>query len=74
MRFWGKFMIGAMLGGLFGALVGLLIAPESGQQIRNRICETVTNIRDEVSAAAASRRAELEEQLIQLRQPPQPGE
>lgn len=74
MRFWGKFMIGAMLGGLFGALVGLLIAPESGQQIRNRVTDTLTSIRDEVSAAAASRRTELEEQLIQLRQPPQSGE
>lgn len=68
MRFYGKFMIGAFLGGLFGALVGILIAPESGQQLRGRVSGTVFQIRDEVVQASADKRNELQERLSQLRQ------
>jgi gas vesicle protein len=69
MRFWGKFMIGAFLGGLFGAVVGLLIAPESGQQLRGRVTGSIITIRDEVVQASADKRSELREQLGRMRQP-----
>lgn len=72
MRFWGKFMIGAFLGGLFGAVVGLLIAPESGQQLRGRVTGSIIQIRDDVVQASTDKRSELQEQLGHLRQPHTP--
>ena len=72
MRFWGKFMIGSFLGGLFGALVGLLIAPESGQQLRERVTASIIQIRDDVIQASTDKRSELQEQLGRLRQPHTP--
>jgi gas vesicle protein len=69
MRFWGKFMIGAILGGLFGAVVGLLIAPDSGQELRGKVTNSILQIRDEVAQASADKRQELQEQLNRLRQP-----
>jgi gas vesicle protein len=71
MRFWGKFMIGAFMGGLFGALVGLLIAPESGQNLRGRVSGTIIQIREEVIQASSEKRSELQDQLNRLRKPQQ---
>jgi len=69
MRFWGKFMIGSFLGGLFGAVIGLLIAPESGQQLRGRVTDSIIQVRNDVVQASSDKRSELQEQLGRLRQP-----
>ena len=70
----GNFLLGALLGGLIGAATGILLAPSSGTQLRSDISARVGQIRQEVSQAAADRRAELEHQLAELRapRPPQP--
>ena len=67
------FLVGGLLGGLVGATMALLLAPASGEELRGQIRERAVNLQDEVKAAAAQRRAELEEQLAALKAPPQSG-
>ncbi len=66
-----SFMYGAMLGGLIGVTVGLLLAPSTGEEIRNQMKDRAQQIQLEVKNAAASRRAELEQQLAAMRAPKQ---
>ncbi len=66
-----SFMMGAILGGFIGATVGILLAPASGEEMRSSISSRVDKIREDVSEAAAQRRAELESQLAALRSPKQ---
>jgi hypothetical protein len=67
-----NFLLGALLGGLVGAAAGILLAPSSGAQLRSDISSRVGQIRQEVTQAAADRRAELEHQLAELRAPRKP--
>ena len=67
-------MMGAIMGGLVGATLALLLAPSSGTQLRTQMQERVEGLREEILAAAAERRSELEEQLAALRAPQKPGE
>jgi len=64
-----KFLIGFILGSLTGASLALLITPKSGKNLRQQISENVNRIITEVKQAGEDRRAELEEQLSQLRKP-----
>ncbi len=64
-----NFFIGMMMGGLVGAVVGLLLAPTSGEDMRNQIQEQSIRLRDEVKSVAEARRAELERELSALRAP-----
>ena len=64
-----NFIVGFTIGGLMGATIMLLIAPSSGDQLRAQIQSRLASIQDEVKAAAASRRVELEQQLEILRKP-----
>jgi gas vesicle protein len=64
-----SFLLGGIAGGLVGTVVALLLAPASGVQTRGQLRDRATSIRDEVKAAASSRRADLEHQLAQLRAP-----
>ncbi len=66
------FLAGAMIGGLIGASLALLLAPNSGEDLRQRMQGEVDRIRSEVSKAASERRAELEQQLAALRAPQRP--
>jgi gas vesicle protein len=65
----GNFLLGAIMGGLVGAVAALLLAPSSGQQLRTDISSRADQIRTEVAQAAATRRADLERQLAELRAP-----
>ena len=65
----GNFLLGAILGGLVGGITALLLAPSSGQQLRSNMVTRADQIRSEVAQAAASRRADLERQLAELRTP-----
>lgn len=65
----GNFILGAIVGGLVGGIAALLLAPSSGQQLRTDISARADQIRYEVSQAAATRRADLERQLAELRAP-----
>jgi len=65
-----SFLSGAVTGAVVGAILALLFAPASGEELRLQVQERVLRLREEVSRAAAERRAELEKQLAALRAAP----
>lgn len=64
-----SFLYGSMVGSLVGAAIGLLLAPSSGEELREQVRDNAQRLQWEVKGAAASRRAELEQQLAALRSP-----
>jgi len=64
-----SFLLGAVAGSLVGAVIALLLAPASGVNTREQLRERAISIRNEVQSAASARRADLEQQLTQLRSP-----
>jgi gas vesicle protein len=69
------FMIGIFVGALVGSTVSLLLAPESGAELRGRLRARGEGLLAEVREAADTRRAELTDRLQTLRAPrPAPGE
>jgi gas vesicle protein len=64
-----NFLVGALMGALVGATVAVLLAPSSGDELRQQIRERGLAFRDEIAEAASARRIELEKQLKSLRQP-----
>lgn len=67
-----SFLSGAIMGALVGATLALLLAPASGEGLREQLQERVAVVQQEIKKAAAERRAELEEQLAGLRAPQGP--
>lgn len=63
------FLIGVIVGALVGSTVTLLLAPESGSQLRGEIRERGSAFLAEVRHAADSRRIELQGRLEELRAP-----
>ena len=47
----GKFLAGFIVGGAVGALAGLLLAPQSGEETREMIAKTSTDIYDKTEAS-----------------------
>jgi gas vesicle protein len=64
MRAFGKFLLGATIGIVVGSTVGMFLAPVSGNQMRERVYDYFTNIRDEVKNAAEGKRLELTQQIL----------
>ena len=64
------FMIGIVVGGLVGSTVALLLAPESGEELRGQLRERGMAFQAEIRNAADTRRIELRERLEELRTPP----
>jgi gas vesicle protein len=64
-----NFLGGAVLGGLIGAAVAMLLAPAPGEEVRGQIQSRAQQIQIELKNAAATRRAELEQQLDAMRTP-----
>lgn len=64
--FW-NFVSGLILGAAVGAVTALILAPESGDELRREIRSEIDDILNEGRSAASKRRAELEEQLARLR-------
>lgn len=62
-----NFLAGFFIGGLVGGTVGLLLAPYRGVELRKQIRERMDDLMEEGQKAAATRRAELEEQLEAFR-------
>ena len=62
------FMIGIMIGGLVGSTVALLLAPDSGETLRNELRARGENLVADVRHAAESRRIELTNRLESLRE------
>jgi hypothetical protein len=69
MRKLSSFLFGAFLGGVVGLLVGGLLAPASGEELRQRISDFGNKTVAEIRQAAQRKREELEEELAKLRQP-----
>ena len=67
MRWFGNFLLGALVGGIVGAVSILLFAPASGAETRGRIVDYTHNVEDQVRQAALSRRQELQIELESLR-------
>ncbi len=63
------FLIGVMVGSLVGSTIALLIAPESGEQIRSGLRQRGQGFVDQVRSAAQSRQIELQERLETMREP-----
>jgi gas vesicle protein len=64
-----NFFGGALIGGLIGAGIAMLLAPASGEELRNQMQARAKEIELEVKNAAASKRAELEKEYAQLKAP-----
>jgi gas vesicle protein len=63
------FLIGIMVGGVVGATVALLMAPESGEKLRDQIRARGQTFLSDVREAAESRRIELTGRLESMRAP-----
>jgi gas vesicle protein len=63
------FMIGILVGALVGSTIALLMAPESGENLRGQIRDRGQGFLNDVRHAADSRRIELRGQLDSLRAP-----
>ena len=66
-------LAGTICGALVGAVTALLLAPYSGQELRDRMELRARQIQDEVREAYETRRAQLEAELEALRAPRAPG-
>jgi len=63
------FLIGVTVGGLVGSTIALLMAPASGELLRNRLRERGQNFFYEVRNAADERKIELRQRLEDMRSP-----
>jgi gas vesicle protein len=63
------FLIGVVVGSLVGSTIALLMAPESGQQLRGRLRDRGQGFVSQVRSAAESRRIELRNRLEDMRAP-----
>ena len=63
------FLIGIFVGALVGSTIALLLAPESGDDLRSQLRERGQNFMGEIRHAADTRRIELKDRLDTLRTP-----
>lgn len=63
------FMIGILVGSLVGSTIALLLAPESGEQLRTQLRSRGDNFFSDVRHAADERKIELRQRLDSLRAP-----
>jgi gas vesicle protein len=61
------FMIGIFVGALVGSTIALLLAPESGDNLRSSLRQRGQNFFGEIRQAADRRRIELKDRLENLR-------
>jgi gas vesicle protein len=67
------FFIGILVGSLVGSTIALLLAPESGENLRTLLRERGQGFFNDIRRAADSRRIELRDRLESLRAP-RPGD
>jgi gas vesicle protein len=63
------FLIGVFVGWLVGGTIALLLAPETGEELREQLRSRSANFLGEIKSAADTRRTDLEKQLAELRAP-----
>ena len=64
-----SFLTGIIMGGLVGAVVAILLAPYSGEELRNEVRQRVRAFQDDLNQAMSESRVELEKKLSDMRQP-----
>ncbi|PJF47547.1 MAG: YtxH domain-containing protein [Chloroflexi bacterium] len=64
---WGSFLNGLIIGAIGGGIMALLLAPQSGEDLRDDIKREVDEILEEGRRAAEQSQRELEERLNRLR-------
>jgi gas vesicle protein len=69
MRRFTSYLTGSLCGALVGAVAALLLAPYSGEELRQRTRERLGTFRDDVREAYDARREQLESELEALRRP-----
>lgn len=62
-----SFLNGMIIGAIAGAAIALLLAPKSGEDLRDDIKREVDEILEEGRRASEQRQREMEEQLNRLR-------
>lgn len=67
MRRFTSFIAGAMCGALIGSIAALLLAPYSGDELREQVQSRTFAFRNDVRQAYEARVAQLEAELEQLR-------
>ena len=67
MRNFFNFMMGIFFGALVGATAAILLAPSSGDDLRSELSSRFSRFTEELTQAAHDSRAELEQQLQNLR-------
>jgi len=63
------FLIGVFVGSLVGSTIALLLAPDSGEELRGQLRERGQGFMGEIRHAADTRRIELKDRLETLRAP-----
>ncbi len=63
------FLIGVIVGALVGSTIALLLAPESGEQLRTELRARGDNFFNDVRHAADERKIELRQKLDAMRAP-----
>jgi len=63
------FLMGIFVGGLVGSVIALLMAPESGEGLRNQLRARGQGFVNDIRHSADSRRIELRNRLDTLRAP-----
>lgn len=63
------FLIGVLVGALVGSTIALLLAPESGEQLRADLRTRGQSFLTEIRSAAEARRIELRDRLETMRAP-----
>ncbi len=66
----GKLLGGLVLGALVGAAVAVMLAPQPGPALKEKLRVRWQEIMDEGQRAAAERRAELEAQFAEAKRTP----
>jgi len=67
MRRFGMLVAGAVFGALTGGIAALLLAPYSGEELRQQLRQRVDDFGGEVRDAYTARRTQLEAELESLR-------
>ena len=62
----GSFLAGVVIGGLIGAAIGLLIAPQSGERLREQVGEFVDVKKAEWDEAVSEGRAAAEQARAEM--------
>jgi gas vesicle protein len=63
----GVFVAGLLIGGLAGAVMTLMLAPQSGAELRSQLRDRTLELRDQVRESAEEARERGEEALSQAR-------